>query len=561
MPKKFFSLQNFSFSPIFRNIVQKACLGILGSILTTLPINAAENIYATYGPIKLSLKVESLAKYAKDGTIEPDLAFFLNLVSEEEQKEFKTALTDTAKVDGVLLSRLLNTAIGEDILNRLGTVINIPWDVDGKYAIRGALVQAALESEGLTLLGFLQKFTTDIQINIDRSLDVARQVEKIVNASETMITETAQLSAEEAKTDPSVNFAQLADMSQPGNYGSVEETVSLTDTSRNRKFKLVLYKPQQWKSGQTPVIVLSHGLASKPEDFKVIGKHLASHGYLVAAPQHIGSDYQYAKDLIDGFVREVFDLNEFINRPKDISYVLDYLEQQNQAVYQGRLNLTNVGIGGHSFGGYTALAIAGAEIDFDYLAQECDRSLPRLNTSLLLQCRALALPRTTYNFRDPRVTSVVTLNPVNSSLFGEKGLAKVNIPILMLAGTYDPATPAIYEQFRSFPWVSSQNKYLGLIQGQAHVNFANLDPGIQQTINSLDFLTLPSPQILERYGKSLVLSFFQTYVAKDQTAQPYLNSFASYSEYLSQGEQFKVFVVTDKSSPAIEQKISELGIN
>jgi predicted dienelactone hydrolase len=560
MLKKLFSLQNFTLPSPLKNLVPKVYLGILGSILTTLPTNAAERIFAVFGPLKFSIRVESLEKYANEGIIEPDLAFYLRFVSEEEQQKFRTALKEPAQIDPVLLSRLLNTEIGEDILTRLGKIINIPWGINGKYPIRGALVKSAFEPEGLTLLGFLQKFSTDLEINVDRTLAVAERVDKIVNASELMVSKVEKLSEQEAKKEDEVNFANLPDLSKSGEYGSVTETLTLTDASRNRTFQLVLYKPQRWKTGQTPVIVLSHGLASRPEDFKVIGEHLASHGYLVAAPQHIGSDFQQAKDLIEGFSREVFDLNEFINRPLDISYVIDYLEQQNQTVYQGRLNLTNVGVGGHSFGGYGALAVAGAEIDFDYLEKECDLTVPRLNTSLLLQCRALALPRKAYNFRDQRVTSVITLNPVNSSVFGPNGLGKIEIPVLTLAGTYDPATPAIYEQFRSFPWFGSQNKYLGLIEGQAHVSFANLDPGVQETIKSLDFLTLPSPQILEKYGKSLTLLFFQTYVAKDQSAQPYLNSFAGYSKHLSQGEQFKVFGITEKSSPAIEQQISELGI-
>jgi predicted dienelactone hydrolase len=511
--------------------------------------------------LKFTVEVESLAKYAKQGKVESDLGFFLGFVNEQEQKQFQTALTDPGEIDPVLLSRLLNTAIGEDLLSRLGTVINIPWGIEGKYPIRGALVQAAFEPEGLTLLGFLEKFSTDIQINIDRSLEIASEVDKIINASETMIAEMAELSAEEAKNEPDVNFAQLTDFTQPGEYGSVEETITLTDSSRNRTFNVVIYKPQTWKQGKTPVVVISHGLASKPEDFADIGKHLASYGYFVVAPQHIGSDYQQAQNLIEGISRKVFELNEFIDRPADISYVLDYLEQQNQGVYQGRLNLTEVGVGGHSFGGYTALAVAGAEIDFDYLSQECDLNRPRLNTSLLLQCRALALPRQVYNFRDPRVTSVITLNPVNSSIFGPKGLAKIQIPVFMLAGSYDPATPAVFEQFRSFPWLGSEDKYLGLIEGQAHVDFANLDPGIQETVNSLNFLTLPAPQVIKKYGRAFVLSFFQVYLAKDQTSKPFVDSLAQYGQYLSQEQEFKVFPVTKKSSDSIEQKIQELGIN
>ena len=36
--------------------------------------------------------------------------------------------------------------------------------------------------------------------------------------------------------------------------------------------------------------MFSHGLASRPEDYAAGLKHLASYGYVVAAPQHPGSD-------------------------------------------------------------------------------------------------------------------------------------------------------------------------------------------------------------------------------------------------------------------------------
>jgi predicted dienelactone hydrolase len=544
-----------------KGIVPKFSLGILSGILTALPSLAAENIHITYGSIKLSVRVESLIKYAETGVANKNLSFYLGFVDESGQQGFREALNQKTQVDAVLLSRLLNTAIGEDILRRLGTVINIPWGIDGKFAIRGGLVQSAFEPEGLSLLGFFQKFPTDMQLNLNRALLVAQRVDKTIQATEATIEEIKQLSAREAKSEEPVNFAQLPDLSKPGEYGFVEETITLTDPKRNRKFRVLLYKPQRFKLGKTPVIVVSHGLASRPEDFADNAQHLASHGFLVALPQHPGSDLQQAKDLIEGFSREVFQLNEFIDRPADISYVLDYLEQQNQAVYGGRLNLTEVGVVGHSFGGYGALAVAGATIDFNYLEQECDLTIPRLNTSLLLQCRALDLPRQEYNFRDQRVAAVMAVNPVNSSIFGPEGLSKISLPIMMVAGTYDPATPAIYEQFRSFPWLSAQNKYLALVEGQAHVNFSNLDPGIQETVESISNLTLASPQILQRYGGSFLMPFFGFYVENDPIYQPYINSIASYSEHLSEGQEFKIFLVTQQSADALKQTVTDLGFN
>jgi predicted dienelactone hydrolase len=199
--------------------------------------------------------------------------------------------------------------------------------------------------------------------------------------------------------------------------------------------------------------------------------------------------------LMRGLHPTAFALEEFVDRPLDVSYVLDELERRNAAEFGDRLNLQSVGVMGHSFGGYTVMALAGASIDFEHLEESCKNNLEYLDISLFLQCRALELPRQPYNFRDPRVAAVFAINPVNNSIFGDQGLSEIQIPILLAAGTYDPATPAVFEQVRSFRQLTTPNKYLAVLQGQAHVDFSNLDAGVSQMVTSLTSLTLPPPQL------------------------------------------------------------------
>ncbi len=94
----------------------------------------------------------------------------------------------------------------------------------------------------------------------------------------------------------------------------------------------------------------------------------------------------------------------------DVKYILNELEKANQsdARFKGKLNLQQVGVFGQSLGGYTALALAGAEINFGKLQKDCQPEVLQdtWNMSLLLQCRALALNKGTgkkLNLRDERV--------------------------------------------------------------------------------------------------------------------------------------------------------------
>ena len=75
---------------------------------------------------------------------------------------------------------------------------------------------------------------------------------------------------------------------------------------------------------------------------------------------------------------------------------LDELEKIDRIhiPFQGKLNLQQVGVFGQSLGGYTALALAGAKINFQQLKKDCTPNVlgETWNMSLLLQCRALELP-------------------------------------------------------------------------------------------------------------------------------------------------------------------------
>lgn len=530
----------------------------VSALLTSVPVKAADEISAIYGPAKLSIRVESLDAFAKDGTVNKNLGFYLDLAGADTQEiaNFRQKLTEKAEVDPLLLARFFNSDIGEEILYRFGKLINIQGGRNGKYALRAALIQAALDpEEGLTLINVLRKLPTNIQIDLSNVLEFSQVVEVIIKATKVFSENLAELSAMEAAAAEPVDYSQLANLSQPGEFGVQEkETWHLTDASRNRKFYVDVYKPQKWRSGETPVAVFSHGLASNPEHFTNLAQHLASFGYLVVAPQHPGSDKIQAEKLIEGYSRQVFIVEEFLDRPQDISYVIDELERRNQSEFAGRLNLKSVGVLGHSFGGYTALAVAGATLDFANLEYECGRRfIP--NTALLLQCQALQLPRKDYNFRDERVTSIILANPVNSAIFGPQGLAKVKIPVIVGAGTYDPATPIVFEQVRSFPWLGSSNKYLFLIEGQAHVDFSELDAGINNAIESVDNLTLPSPELIKEYGSSMVTAFFGVYLLQDESYMPYLQ--ATYSNYLSQGQEFACHLITSASLEKLEEMIAQ----
>lgn len=533
------------------------CLGLLSACLTSIPVKAAEKLFLSYGPLIFSLRVESLEMFAEDGKINQDLAFYLKRATPEQQKAFREALTQSLEVDPVLVWRFLNTTMGESMLTRLGKVITIQGGTNGAYPLRGALVQASFEPEGLTLLNVLKKFPTNIQLQGELIADLAGETETLILATDTIVETMRTWTALEAETDTPVNYGDLPDLRQPGPYPVNREVWYLTDESRDRSFYVDVYLPQGVTEEEIPVIIFSHGLSSRPEDYSDELTHLASYGYLVAAPQHVASDIIYLEEMFQGYHQNIFKATEFIDRPLDISFVIDELERRNLSEFQGKLDLEHVGVGGHSFGGYTALAVGGAVIDFDYLQGGCERAYGGVSVSLLLACRALELPRENYQLRDERVQAVFAINPVIRYLFGETGISKIEIPTILFSGSKDPAAPPAVEQLLPFTWLKVPNKYWALIEGQAHVNFTKLDGGIQETIDTTTYLTLPSQNLINDYANSIALAFAETYVRQNEDYRIYLQS--SYAQYLSQDEQFKLNFVTEDSSEGVRSTVEEFG--
>jgi predicted dienelactone hydrolase len=551
----------------FRFFGKKVCLSaialFIGSLTVgtiALPAKTAEEIEFVYTPLVLSIPVASLEKFAKTGAIDASLKTYLGRATPKEREEFRQALLKRIDINPILLSRFFNTVMGADMLYRLGKGITIEGGINGKYALRSAIVLAALDKEeGLTLLNVLKKFPTNMQLQGELILGLAKAIDYAVYVSETFVTEMRAWTAQEAaETKPAIDYATLPDLRKRGSFSVRKEVWNLTDKSRNRSLYVDVYIPETLRPGKTPVVIFSHGLASRPEDFATALEHLASYGFVIAAPQHPGSDTLYLKGMLAGYYRNIFDANEFINRPQDISFVIDELERRNATEFGGQLNLKNVGLAGHSFGGYTAIAIAGAQIDFEHLEADCKRPYFGLNIAILLECRALELPRKVYDFRDPRVTAVFAANPVNRSIFGPKGLGKITIPILLGSGSYDPAANPIFEQAIPFTWLKTPDKYLAMVEGQAHVNFTQLDPGIQKTLDSVGNLTLPSQNVIGKYAGALLVSFFEVYTAGNEQYRPFLRS--SYAEYLSQGQEFKLDFISAASSDDLSALVRRLQV-
>jgi predicted dienelactone hydrolase len=518
---------------------KNSLLLVLSTLLPTLGISnsvlAAERIYASYSALELSISVNTLENYAKTGVINEDLAAYQQYLPLQQLPELRRILLERVKVSPVVLSQLLYTPQGEFLLHRLAQVIKTSQPELG--TLRSALILASAESGGLTLLNVLRKYpSSTIRLDVAETLEIATELEKLVNQTHQAIAVVSQESKIEAATISQPNFSQLPNLKVPGKFKSQKYTLKFFDLRRNRLLLTDVYIPNIHNAA--PVIVISHGLGLDSSNFQYLATHLASYGFAVVVPNHPGSDAKQLHSLLNGRANEIAEPSEFKDRPMDITYILNQLEKDNQSDsrFKGLLNLQQVGVFGQSLGGYTALALAGAKINFEQLKQDCQPAALQKtwNMSLLLQCRALELNISKsgkdYNLRDERVKAAIAVNPITSSIFGKAGLSQIKTPVMIVSSSDDTVAPALSEQILPFSGFANSQKYLVMLVGGTHFSaIGNGNPANQQVALPADMIG-DAPQA-RRYINVLSLPFFQTYVAGRPQYTPYLN--AAYTQSIS----------------------------
>ena len=109
------------------------------------------------------------------------------------------------------------------------------------------------------------------------------------------------------------------------------------------------------------LILISHGTGGAELGHHNLGTRLASEGYLVAALRHPGDNWEDRSMVTSG--------RYFSERPRQVSRVLDALLASPE--WGARIPSERIGAIGHSAGGYTVLALAGAQAEPARAAQHC----------------------------------------------------------------------------------------------------------------------------------------------------------------------------------------------
>lgn len=228
------------------------------------------------------------------------------------------------------------------------------------------------------------------------------------------------------------------------------QDVTVHDKTRNRDIPLRIYLPVNSKPA--PVVLFSHGLGGSRENNAYLGQHWSGRGYVAVFLQHVGSDESVWKE--SGRLQGMKDLKAAANtqnyllRTEDVPAVLNQLELWNKTedhFLAGRLNLSQVGMSGHSFGAVTTQAVSGQKGLKD--------------------------------FTDPRIKAAIAFSPnVPAAGDPKRAFGSVSIPWLLMTGTEDSstlgnATPKSRQEV--YPALPPGNKYELVLFGAEHSAFGD----------------------------------------------------------------------------------------
>ncbi|MFM7239419.1 MAG: alpha/beta hydrolase [Cyanobium sp.] len=157
-----------------------------GVLLTGYPgistgVQAAENLVFVSGAFRRSIPVADLDHLATTGEARGllgDVMAFARQKPAEVAKLLKTELT----LPVVLTSRLLNTRIGEAILNRVALILYpLKASRAGLPALRAGVINGLVAGDGrLNAIGFLRAYPVDeLEVNIPALLAVMKKASSI----------------------------------------------------------------------------------------------------------------------------------------------------------------------------------------------------------------------------------------------------------------------------------------------------------------------------------------------------------------------------------------------
>ncbi len=267
--------------------------------------------------------------------------------------------------------------------------------------------------------------------------------------------------------------------------------------------------------GPRPVLFFSHGHQAYAAAMASWMEHLASHGYIAIAPTHTGDT------VSDDGTRKT---DIYFLRSFDMRATLDaFLGLNAGHPLAGRMS-DQLAIAGHSFGGYTTMALGGARYAVKALDGRCAAE-PTSGYCSTLTADKRALFEA--GFKDSRFKVMVTLDPGDFDLFGAEGAAAIDRPVLHFVAQASGNPPKESGRDRYWSALHGAEDLRLLLLGGDHNDFTDsCAEGLSFRCSRL------APRTVRRAVRVYALSFLEHHLRHAKGLAPLLNGKRAVSEVI-----------------------------
>jgi predicted dienelactone hydrolase len=204
------------------------------------------------------------------------------------------------------------------------------------------------------------------------------------------------------------------------------------------------YRDVDVAEGVYPLVLFSHGYEGIRFQSLFHLAHMASHGFIVASPDHHGNTIP---DDLAGVVDEA----TAVNRAFDMKFLMDRLLDDGSTSgteLAASIDPERIGMSGHSYGGYEAFILTGGEVR----GSAIDDTTQTLGT-----------------FTDPRIKAIVPMAPrtmrrVDAVTLSDGFFSTVTVPTLIIGSELDMTDPFFVDAQRAFNALPIGAKYVGLAE-------------------------------------------------------------------------------------------------
>ena len=462
-------------------------------------LKAAEKINIKFEEMEIPLTIEQLSKLEKYKDDSTELIDWLKKNGLIRFFELSKFLKFPVFKEEGLNREVLRSWIGRKILTELSKTITVPNDNNG-IEIYNTIENLLDEKKEISTLDIIKALPSEeISLDVDNLILIISSWKNELEMQQALISKLNNLEKTNKKLfkNGEDNFSTTL----------IKINKKIYASHRVKPFEIEIWKPNKTNDDKD-LIIFMPGLGGEINNFKWIGNELARRGWPILFIDHRGSNLESFIEVLDGKETIPGSADFFLYRIKDLDAVL-------KAHENGEFGLPNDSyiLMGHSLGAFIALLYEGRKPN-NQLQEKCNSALEDFaltNLSKLLQCQLSEIPFSEKNIAN-KASAIIGFNSFGSLVWPKENISGIEIPTLLIGGTYDLITPLMNEQFRVFSALDNPSNRFLIIEGASHFSPIRIDNGYEENNDlfkiSESFIGL-DPNLVQNLSSKFIVDFLK----------------------------------------------------